>query len=164
MREFRPRLTESEYGMILKYRQNQEKGTFPILALGCTHEPFTHPRYIDFICDVMAEYKPNTVIHLGDFMDNHAISRHISSGKADGAKEEYLKTKTKIKNWVDLLPSNTYYIPGNHCLIPTRQGASLGMPGVFFKTPQQLWDLPDTWKIAEQFIIENIFFEQGVRS
>ena len=49
-----------------------------VLVIGDTHEPFCHPGYKAFCYEVANKFQCSEVVHIGDEVDNHAISYHES--------------------------------------------------------------------------------------
>jgi len=47
-----------------------------ILIIGDTHIPFHKKNYLNFCKDVQKKYKCKRIIHIGDEVDNHALSYH----------------------------------------------------------------------------------------
>ena len=55
-----------------------------VLAIGDTHLPAVHPGYLAFCSDLYDKYDCDTAVHIGDFVDHHAISAHEPSLKLMG--------------------------------------------------------------------------------
>lgn len=133
----------------------------PTLVFGDTHIPFDHPRYLEFLQDVYKQHKCSEVVCTGDLIDNHAISRHQSEPDSYGALDEYSMAKQRANEYVMAFP----YVKmcyGNHDKISQRQAASLGIPSVFLKSFNELWNLPDTWIVKNAFVIDNVLYKHGI--
>ena len=47
-----------------------------ILVISDMHIPYHHKDSIKFLKEIKKEFKPDTVINIGDLLDFHAISMH----------------------------------------------------------------------------------------
>jgi len=142
----------------LKSKSNRVVGVF-----SDTHLPFMKEGYIEFVVETFKKYGVTDVVLNGDMVDNHALSRFNSHPEAVGPITEKDLAQKVINKLVKLFP-NVYYVLGNHDLIPMRQAATLGLPETLVKSFAQLWDLPDTWIIAERHIIDDVIYTHGTGS
>ena len=46
--------------------------------IGDTHLPYEQPGYLEFCQETFDMWSVDTVIHIGDFFDNHSLSFHDS--------------------------------------------------------------------------------------
>ena len=139
----------------------QPKKERPTLVFSDTHIPFDHPRYLEFLQDVYRQYNCEDVICLGDLVDNHAISRHQTEPDAIGALDEYELTVERVAEYVKAFPRVKMCL-GNHCDIPARQLATIGIPSVYLKSYSELWGLPETWVIDFEYTIDDVLYKHGV--
>lgn len=134
---------------------------FPIMVIGDTHEPFTHPNYLQFCKDIHDEYGCKTVVHVGDMADNHYPARHDTETDAMGGTAEYLETLKGVQKWTKAFPKAKYCL-GNHDRIPERQAAKMGLSSGFMKSFSEQWNLPKAWDVATQHIIGGVLFTHGL--
>ena len=132
-------------------------------VIGDTHFPFTHPRYKDFCRDTFAEHNVGKVVHIGDIVDNHAISRHKTEPIADGVITEYEKAKAMVEDWAGVFPKMTIVL-GNHDNILERQASELGVPAAFLKSTQDLYQMPNGWDVVDSVIIDDVLYKHGIGS
>lgn len=132
-------------------------------VIGDTHFPFAHPNYINFLEDTFNQFKVTKIIHIGDICDNHAISRHLKEADSYGACQEYDLAMKDVEIYTRTFPKVTLLL-GNHCRIPERQAATLGIPSQFIKGTKELWNLPKGWDVDEQVILDNVKYEHGIGS
>ena len=125
------------------------------------HSPFIKDSYFDFVKDTFKQHKVTDVVFIGDIVDLHSISRHMTEPSARGAHQEYVMAYEALRPFVKAFPE-AKVCRGNHDNIVERQMATLGMPAVFVKSFKELWGLPDTWEIDSQFIIDNVFYHHGL--
>lgn len=130
-------------------------------VIGDVHCPFNHPNYLQFCIDTFKRYGVNQVVCIGDLVDNHAISRHPTEPNARGAYDEYDRALTEVGKYIKAFPK-VKLCAGNHDDIPYRQAATLGIGDRFLKSFSELWQLPKTWEIADEFILNNVLFKHGI--
>src|ERR1700722_6285708 len=75
-----------------------------VLAVGDTHLPAVHPGYLAFCSDLYDKYDCDTAVHIGDFVDHHAISAHDPSPEADGPLGEYAEALDLAAKWYCTFP------------------------------------------------------------
>lgn len=131
--------------------------------IGDTHFPFAHPNYLTFLQDTFKKHGVTKIIHIGDMCDNHAISRWQSEADADSANMEFKLAMNDVEQYSKVFPEVTLLL-GNHCRIPERQAATLGIPAQFLKGTKELWNLPDKWTVDEQVIIDNVLYDHGINA
>lgn len=133
-------------------------------VIGDVHEPFSHERYLEFCVDTFIKHKVTDIVFIGDLVDNHAISRHQTSTKALSPTQEYEMVMSRLEKWKITFPTAKFVL-GNHDSIPSRQVATLGIPSdIYLKDYQTLWDLPKTWDIGTEFIIDDVLYFHGINS
>ena len=130
-------------------------------VFGDTHIPFDHPNYLKFVEDTFNSYGVTDIVCTGDLVDNHAVSRHLTSPDAMGAKDEYYKTLEQVGKYTKTFPK-VKMCRGNHDDIPVRQAATLGIPREYIKDLHETWDLPKTWEVKEQFVIDDVVYKHGI--
>lgn len=131
-----------------------------ILVIGDTHFPFMHPDYLAFCLDVKEQFACDTVIHIGDLVDNHAMSFHDTDPDGYSARKEYKEARKLIKQWVDAFP-NLYGLLGNHDLIPHRKAFASGLSNTFMKSFEEAWELPETWQWFMELEINGVIYTHG---
>jgi len=140
----------------------RERGDI-IGVIGDLHLPFEHERYLEHCVRQFTKHGVTRVVNIGDLLDHHRISRHSSEPDALGAMEEYRLAKEKVAEWADAFPY-MFIVEGNHCAIPKRQLAEIGLPPIFGRTLEDLYDYPDGWEMGESIIIDDVFYTHGVGS
>ena len=137
MKEYRPRLTEVENRLITDFRNSKNIG-----IIGDTHCPFNlketdeHLSYLQFCYETFNRFGCSEIIHIGDEVDNCAISFH----------------------------QNVKVCVGNHSALPFRQATAAGIPKRFMKTYEEIWNAPKGWKWELQWEVQGVLFEHGTGS
>lgn len=109
------------------------------------HAPYQHPDAFDFILAINKVYKPHRWIHLGDESDKHGISFHSTDPDLKSPGHEladaiaYHQARAKYIPKLDLLESN-------HGSLHLRKALAHGLPKAYFKSYNQLYGVPSTWK------------------
>jgi len=135
-----------------------------ILIIGDTHEPFAHPKYLSFCCRQRDKYKPTHVVHIGDEVDNHAISYHETDPDGYSASREADLAEKHLHKWFKEFP-NVKVCIGNHSHLHLRQGKSAGLPKRFIKTDfNDVWNIPKTWKWDFGWDIYGVHFQHGTKN
>jgi len=138
------------------------KGT--ILCIGDTHSPFQYSKYLDFCCRVRDKYKPQHIVHIGDEVDNHAISYHEHNPEGYSPKDESELAERELHAWLKEFPNVSICI-GNHSHLHLRKSTSAGLSKRFIQTDfNKVWNMPKTWKWAWKWEIYGVLFQHGTRN
>lgn len=129
--------------------------------IGDTHEPFTHKDYKNFCYDVFNKYKVDTIVHIGDEVDNHAISYHEHDPNGRSAGDEMELAQKAMDQWYKMFP-NVSVIIGNHTALPFRQANSLGIPKKFIKSYEEAWQAPKGWSWNNEIEIDHVRYVHGI--
>lgn len=130
-----------------------------VLIIGDTHLFYEHPMYRRFCRDLRDTHRCDTVVHIGDVIDSHAISNHEKNPSAPGASDEYEKTRERLADWVRTFPKVKVCI-GNHDARVARIAATVNIPEVFLKSFKELWKTPN-WDWQKQHIIDDVLYIHG---
>jgi len=130
------------------------------LALACTHIPFEHPQFLAFCKRIYKAYDCKRVVHLGDLVDNHAISYHEHDPDGWAPEDEMKKADKHLQTWYTAFPK-VYICRGNHDALPDRKGKTVGLPRRCFKDFREMWSLPDTWVDDFEFEFEGVLYKHG---
>jgi predicted phosphodiesterase len=131
-----------------------------ILVIGDTHEPFTLDGYREFCRKIQEEFDCGTVVHIGDLVDNHAVSYHEKDPDGLSAGQEFNQALLKCKQWYHTFP-NVKICIGNHDALPFRKAFTAGLPKTWLKTYQELLQSPSTWEWDFTHIVNDIIFTHG---
>jgi hypothetical protein len=133
------------------------------LVIGDTHEPYCHKDYRNFCYEVANFYKCDRIFHIGDEVDNHAISYHETDPDLHSAGLEADMAYEAMQNWFKTFPIVDVCI-GNHTALNLRKGQTAGLPKRFLKTYNQIWDAPASWKWDWQHFFGDVVLEHGTGS
>tara|TARA_Y100000114_G_scaffold79946_1_gene73602 strand:+ start:4133 stop:4894 length:762 start_codon:yes stop_codon:yes gene_type:complete len=158
MKQYRPRLSKWEYELINKHRNNVGVG-----IIGDTHEPFCHPEYRNFVYDVFDRFQVKDIIHIGDEVDNAALSYHESMVEMPNAESEAEQAQKAMEQWYKTFPDVKVCV-GNHSALPFRQATTAGIPKRFLKSYEEIWNAPKGWRWDLQWEIDGVLYEHGTGS
>jgi len=131
-----------------------------ILVIGDTHIPFEHRNYLSFCKEVQNKFKCGSVVHIGDLVDNHAISYHEHNPDGWSPEDEMKEADNHLKKWFNAFKC-VYLCKGNHDRLVDRKGKTIGLPKRCFLEYRDIWNLPDTWTDDFKFVIDGVTYEHG---
>lgn len=135
-----------------------------ILHIPDLHIPFHHKNALRFVCRVRDKYDINKVILGGDVFDQYTMSRYGKDPDSLTANQEFDLAKKEVKRWVKEFPDVDITI-GNHDIRLHKRLYEIGIPSkLLYKTFNELWDLPNSWKWKNEIIYNNIMFIHGVKT
>lgn len=129
-----------------------------ILVVGDIHAPFELKEYLQFCKDTYANYNCNQVIFIGDIVDNHASSFHVSDPDGMGGGDELDLAIERIKDWAIAFPVADVMI-GNHDRIIMRKAFDGQIPARWIKDYNEV--LGTNWSWLESVVYDNVLYEHG---
>lgn len=112
-----------------------------VLCIGDTHLPYQHPDLLKFLRALKYRFKPTRVIHLGDELDNSALSFHETDPEGLGANEEFSQSKRYFHGMIDVFPEGIDFIESNHGSLAYRKCRAAGIPAYYLKSYQDLLEV-----------------------
>lgn len=131
--------------------------------IGDTHEPFCHKEYINFCYSVFNKYQVSRIVHIGDEVDNHALSFHQHLPEGDSITSEAEKAQKNLEKWYKTF-HDVDVIVGNHSALPYRQATAAGIPKRFLKAYEEIWHAPKGWKWSLETEIDHVKYVHGTGS
>ena len=131
-----------------------------VLVIGDPHEPFCKDGYLEFCREMQEKYDCGTVIHIGDAVDNHAVSYHEHDANGMSAGQEFSLAKQKMKRWYYTFP-NVRVCIGNHDALPFRKIFTAGLPKEWLKSYEELLEAPKTWKWDFVHQHDGVIYQHG---
>ena len=128
------------------------------LVIGDTHVPFEHKGYLGFCKRIYKAFKCVRVVHIGDLVDNHAISYHEHDPDGWAPADEMKEADNHLKAWFKAFPKVSLCL-GNHDRLPDRKGKTVGLPRRCFRSFRERWGLPKTWKTDFAFVYDNVCYQ-----
>lgn len=115
-----------------------------VLVISDTHAPCMHQDAVPFLTAVKKKYKPDTAIHIGDEIDNHAISFHDSDPDNPSASDELSLAIKQLTPLYSLFP-RMQLLHSNHGSLVLRRGRASGLSERYFKTEGEILEAPKGW-------------------
>lgn len=132
--------------------------------IGDTHIPYEKKGYLEFCQEQFEAWEVDTVVHIGDLVDNHALSFHDQEPCLKNATGELLDARDRLQPWYDAFPE-LYLVNGNHDLLPARQIRKLGMdPDVYLRPLSSIYGFPRGWQVVEEMYIDGVLYHHGYTS
>jgi len=103
-----------------------------ILVISDMHIPYHHKDSFKFLKEIKKEFKPDTIINIGDSIDFHNISMHQSSPDLPNAGDELRITREYIKELESIFPIVTE-VDSNHSSLVYRRAFKYGLSREFMK-------------------------------
>lgn len=154
--EYRPRLNESEYSLILNHRKQSETR---VLCIGDLHEPFCLDGYLEFCKQIYTKHQCNKVVFIGDVIDNHFSSYHETDVDGMSGGEELDLAISKISKWRDAFPIADVTI-GNHDRLIMRKAQTGAVPRKWIKAYKEVLETPQ-WNFTERVVIDGVQYIHG---
>jgi hypothetical protein len=154
--EYRPRLNETEYNLILNARKNNGNR---VLCIGDLHEPFCLDGYIDFCIEMYKKHSCNKVVFIGDVIDCHYSSYHETDSDGLGGGQELDLAISKLAKWYEAFPQADVTI-GNHDRLIMRKAQTGGIPTKWIKAYKEVLETPE-WNFTHRVIIDNVQYIHG---
>lgn len=103
-----------------------------VLVISDLHIPYHHKDSFDFLKEIKKQFKPDTVINIGDLLDFHAISMHEHNPDLPSAGDELNLAKGYIKELESIFPDVTE-VHSNHSSLVYRRAIKYGMSAQFLR-------------------------------
>ncbi len=150
----RPRLN----GKVLKAYENLIKEEKRILVIGDIHAPFELDGYFEFCQETYAKYNCNQVIFIGDIIDNHYSSFHVSDPDGMGGGDELDYAINDVQKWIKAFPHADVCI-GNHDRIIMRKAFDSQIPKRWIKSYNDV--LGTDWNWTERIVYDDVQYVHG---
>jgi predicted phosphodiesterase len=130
-----------------------------VLVIGDIHEPFALKGYLEFCRETQEKFKCGTVVFIGDVIDNHFSSFHISDPDGYGAGEELDRAIDKIAEWVHVFPK-AYVCIGNHDRMAFRKAEAGGVSKRWIKNYSEVLGAPE-WDFVDEVVLDGVNYNHG---
>jgi metallophosphoesterase superfamily enzyme len=141
-------------------KENKPKGIHVVGIIPDLHIPWHNKKALDFLSNTFQTRGVTDIVIIGDFFDNYWRSRkYIKDYNVMGPTEEY-KAAMKSKKLFENEFPYVNYVLGNH---DARLTANVndGFVGNLKDEFRRVFELPSTWNIENQFIIDNVCYHHG---
>ncbi len=142
-----------------------KKKTSRVLVIPDLHYPAARDGHLDFLSETYEAWDCDTVVAIGDLVDNTALSFHLKNPRLKDPMLEYEKAREDIDKLTARFPKATLLM-GNHDANPYRWCMEVGIPAEFMRDPKNLWGLPEGWDVVGRFgqhVIDDVIYQHGDR-
>lgn len=136
------------------------RGKHRVLAISDTQEPFGHRDAIPFLKWVKKKYAPDTVVHVGDEMDFHALGDWDHDPDGFSAGHELQRGLERLQQYYDLFPT-VMACTSNHTARPYRRAFKHGLPRAFLRDYSEFLRAPKGWEWRDQWEVDDVVYEHG---
>lgn len=136
-----------------------------VLVIGDTHAPCLLDGYVDFLLRCYEFWECNRVVHIGDLVDNCALSFHLKKPHQKDPVAEYEKALEQVKQITEAFPKADLML-GNHDVLPYRWCNEVGIPESMMRDFSAIWQLPKKWRVWPRFsqlVIDKVIYQHGDR-
>ena len=158
-KEYRLRLTKHEHDLIKEYRKKEKSDLRNVLVIGDLHEPFCLDGYLDHCLAAYEKYQCNTVVFIGDIIDNHYSSFHTAYTDGYGAGQELDRAIDKIQVWYKHFRHAKVCV-GNHDAIVRRKSFEVGVSKKWVRDYSEVLRTPN-WDFKEVHKIDGVIYTHG---
>lgn len=151
-------IKEMSKNSLTTFRANIKKKK-NVLVIGDIHEPFTLEGYLEFCKEQYIRFNCDTVVFIGDIIDNAFSSFHPTNPDGYGAGDELDRAIDKISLWYNTFPEATVII-GNHDRLAYRKAFAGGISSRWIREYKDVLNTPG-WTFTESITIDNVFYCHG---
>lgn len=130
-----------------------------VLVIGDTHCPFDLDGYLDFLKDTYKKYKCDTVVHIGDEVDNNFSSYHEADPDGYGGGDELDLAIERLGRYYKAFPKATVVL-GNHSRLVKRKAFSGGIPKKWIREYNEVLEVPK-WNFVDRVVIDDVQYIHG---
>ena len=130
-----------------------------VLVIGDLHAPFILEGYLEHCMDMYEKWECDTVVFIGDVIDNHYSSYHETSPNGMGGIQELERAIEQLKPWYDAFPK-AYIMIGNHDRLIMRKATTSNVPRQWMRTYKDVLQTPG-WIFTESVEIDDVMYVHG---
>ena len=136
-----------------------------ILVISDLHIPYHRPDSFEFLKEIKKQFKPDTIINIGDEIDCHALSFHDHNPDLPSAGHELIRSKDFIKELESIFPKMTL-LDSNHSSLVYSRAIKSGIHRGYLKEYNEFLNVKN-WKWVENLTLtlpnkQRCFFTHGV--
>lgn len=131
-----------------------------VLIISDTHFAAEHPKALQFCLDLRDEWKCDTILHIGDVVDNGTITFHDKHPELPGTMDEYKQTLKIVQQWYKHFPNLTI-TQGNHDERIYRKARSVDIADFHLRRYNETWDTPK-WQWVNDTIVDDVYYFHGI--
>lgn len=130
-----------------------------VMVIGDLHAPFIKKGYLEHCKNMYDKYECDTVVFIGDVVDNHYPSYHETDANGMGGATELQTAINSIRTWAKVFPE-AYVTIGNHDRLIMRRAQTSNVPRQWIRTYKEVLETPG-WVFLETLTIDDINYNHG---
>ena len=124
-----------------------------LLVMSDSHNPYEHPDTVPFYQEVKRKYKPDGVVHVGDEVDQHAMSFHDSDPDLPSAGDELELAIKSLQPIYRLFPE-VMLVDSNHGSMVYRKGKHHGIARKYLRDYGDILEAPPGWTWQNKLLLQ----------
>jgi hypothetical protein len=136
-----------------------------ILVISDLHIPYHRPDSFEFLKEIKKQFKPDTIVNIGDEIDCSALAFHDHNPDLPSAGDELIRSKDFIKELESIFPKMTL-LDSNHSSLVYRRAIKSGIPRGYLKEYNEFLNVKN-WKWVDNLTLtlpnkQRCFFTHGI--
>lgn len=131
-----------------------------VLVIADLQAPFEHPDYLPFLMRVHKIYRCDTVVCIGDEIDQNALGDYDHDPDGYSAGHELTKAIEHLTPYYKAFPK-TLVCNSNHQGRIFKRAMKSGIPIKYMKDFAEVIEAPPGWKWSDEFVIDNVKYIHG---
>lgn len=142
------------------FRNRRLKGKgHRVLVIGDIHSPFDLDAYFSHCVSVYKKYQCDTVVFIGDIIDNHYSSYHETDADGMGGREELELAVERLGRWYKAFPEADVIV-GNHDRMVMRKAQTSSIPTRWIRAYKEVLETPG-WNFMERSVYDDVQYIHG---
>ena len=136
-----------------------------VLIIGDTHCPCLLDGYVEFLADCYESWDCDRVVHIGDLVDNCALSFHLKKPHQKDPTREFEQALDQVAVITSWFPDADLLL-GNHDVLPYRWLNEVGIPEEMMREFGDIFQLPNGWTVHQRYAqleIDGVIYQHGDR-
>ena len=136
-----------------------------VLIIGDTHCPCLLDGYVEFLADCYESWDCDRVVHIGDLVDNCALSFHLKKPHQKDPTREFEQALDQVAVLTSWFPDADLLL-GNHDVLPYRWLNEVGIPEEMMREFGDIFQLPDGWAVHQRYAqieVDGVIYQHGDR-
>ena len=130
-----------------------------VLCVGDLHCPFDLDGYVDFCINIYQKHECDTVVFIGDVIDNHYTSYHESDPNGMGGQDELDLAIERLEPYYMAFPE-AYVTIGNHDRMVMRKSMTSHVPKRWIRSYAEVLETPK-WIFTDEVSIDGVQYIHG---